>query len=96
MPLNLSASDWALILILHFPTPLNILVVRMNCIDVRSDTVTVPTLKMREAMRDAEVGDDVYGEDPTISRLIHKATEMFGKEAGLFVPSGNSSDTQGS
>jgi threonine aldolase len=60
----------------------------MKFIDLRSDTVTQPTPLMREAMAKAEVGDDVYGEDPTINRLQEKAAEMMGKEAGLFVPSG--------
>ncbi len=57
-------------------------------IDLRSDTVTKPTFAMREAMAKAEVGDDVYGEDPTVNRLEHMAAELLGKEAGLFVPSG--------
>jgi threonine aldolase len=57
-------------------------------IDLRSDTVTKPTAAMREAMYSAEVGDDVYGEDPTVNRLQEMAAEMLGKEAGLFVPSG--------
>lgn len=60
----------------------------MDMIDLRSDTVTKPTLEMREAMAKAEVGDDVYGEDPTINRLQEAAAEKMGKEAGLFVPSG--------
>lgn len=60
----------------------------MNYIDLRSDTVTKPTPEMREAMARAEVGDDVYGEDPTAIRLQQLAAEMFGKEAALFVPSG--------
>jgi threonine aldolase len=60
----------------------------MKKIDMRSDTVTQPTPAMREAMAKAEVGDDVYGEDPTINRLQEMAAEMMGKEAGLFVPSG--------
>ena len=59
-----------------------------NIIDLRSDTVTVPTPAMWEAMAHAEVGDDVYGEDPSINRLQKLAAEMMGKEAGLFVPSG--------
>ena len=57
-------------------------------IDLRSDTVTHPTPAMREAMYRAEVGDDVYGEDPTINRLERLAAEMVGKEAAIFVPSG--------
>jgi threonine aldolase len=57
-------------------------------IDLRSDTVTHPTPAMREAMYHAEVGDDVYGEDPTINRLEQLAAEMVGKAAALFVPSG--------
>jgi threonine aldolase len=55
-------------------------------IDLRSDTVTRPTPEMRRAMAAAEVGDDVYLEDPTINRLQERAAEIFGKEAGLFVP----------
>lgn len=57
-------------------------------VDLRSDTVTRPTPAMRRAMADAEVGDDVYHEDPTINRLEARAAEVFGREAGLFVPSG--------
>jgi threonine aldolase len=57
-------------------------------IDLRSDTVTQPTQAMREAMAAAEVGDDVYGEDPTINRLEEAAAELMGKEAAVFVPSG--------
>src|SRR3712207_6288468 len=57
-------------------------------IDVRSDTVTQPTPDMRRAMAQAEVGDDVYGEDPTVNRLQELAAEMLGKEAALFVASG--------
>jgi threonine aldolase len=60
----------------------------MNYIDLRSDTVTKPTDEMRDAMARAEVGDDVYGEDPTARRLQERAAEMFGKDAALFVPSG--------
>ena len=60
----------------------------MKIIDLRSDTVTLPTPEMREAMAKAQVGDDVYGEDVTINQLQEKAAEMLGKEAGLFVPSG--------
>lgn len=57
-------------------------------IDLRSDTVTQPTAAMREAMARAAVGDDVFGEDPTVNGLQEMAAEMLGKEAGLFVPSG--------
>lgn len=57
-------------------------------IDLRSDTVTRPTPEMRAAMAAAEVGDDVYGEDPTVNLLERRAAEVFGREAALFVPSG--------
>ncbi len=57
-------------------------------IDLRSDTVTTPTEDMRKAMARAEVGDDVYGEDPTVNRLQETAATMLGKRFGLFVPSG--------
>jgi threonine aldolase len=60
----------------------------MNYIDLRSDTVTKPTPEMREAMAEAEVGDDVYMDDPTVNALQIKAAEMLGKEDSLFVPSG--------
>lgn len=60
----------------------------MNFVDLRSDTVSHPTPEMREAMAVAPVGDDVYGEDPTINRLQEMAAGLTGKEAGLFVPSG--------
>jgi threonine aldolase len=59
-----------------------------NVVDLRSDTVTRPTVAMRRAMAEAEVGDDVYGEDPTVNRLEKRAAEIFGKEAALFVPTG--------
>jgi threonine aldolase len=57
-------------------------------VDLRSDTVTRPTREMRQAMAEAVVGDDVYGEDPTVNRLERRAAEIFGKEAALFVPTG--------
>ncbi len=60
----------------------------MKLIDLRSDTVTKPTERMRRAMAEAEVGDDVYMEDPTVLRLQERAAELTGKEAALFVPSG--------
>jgi threonine aldolase len=60
----------------------------INMIDLRSDTVTKPTPEMRIAMSNAEVGDDVFGEDPTINRLQEMAAAMLGKEAALFVASG--------
>src|ERR1700751_5954114 len=62
-------------------------------IDLRSDTVTHPTPAMREAMYRAEVGDGVYGEDPTINHLQELAAERTGKEAALFVPSGTMGNT---
>ena len=58
-------------------------------IDLRSDTVTRPTAAMREAMARAEVGDDVYGEDPTVNRLQERVAELLGVEAALYVPSGS-------
>ena len=61
-------------------------------IDLRSDTVTRPTSSMREAMGRAEVGDDVFGDDPTVARLEELAAGMLGKEAGMFVPSGTQSN----
>lgn len=60
----------------------------MRVIDLRSDTVTKPTAAMRTAMGAAEVGDDVYGEDPTVNRLEQRAAEVFGREAAIFVPTG--------
>ncbi len=60
----------------------------MDFIDLRSDTVTKPTPEMREAMAKAEVGDDVYEDDPTVNKLQEMAAEILGKEAALFVPSG--------
>ena len=64
----------------------------MRTIDFRSDTVTQPTAAMRAAMSAAPVGDDVYGEDPTVNRLQVTAAEMLGKEAALFTPSGTQSN----
>jgi threonine aldolase len=57
-------------------------------IDLRSDTVTRPTAAMRRAMAEAEVGDDVLGEDPTVNALQRRTAELLGKESALFVPSG--------
>ena len=57
-------------------------------IDLRSDTVTKPTEEMRKAMAEAEVGDDVYKEDPTVKELERAVSNLLGKEAGLFVPAG--------
>jgi threonine aldolase len=62
-------------------------------IDLRSDTVTRPTAAMRQAMFEAEVGDDVYAEDPTANRLEQRAAEVIGKEAALFVPTGTMGNT---
>jgi threonine aldolase len=59
-----------------------------SAIDLRSDTVTQPTTEMRKAMAEAEVADDVYGEDPTMNRLHERAAQIFQKEAAIFVPSG--------
>ena len=64
-------------------------------IDLRSDTVTKPNEEMRRAMAAADVGDDVYGEDPTVNRLEVRAAEIFGKEAALFVPTGTMGNTIG-
>lgn len=61
-------------------------------IDFRSDTVTKPSEAMRRAMSNAEVGDDVYGEDPTVNRLQERVAELLGKEAALFTPSGSMAD----
>ena len=65
----------------------------MKTIDLRSDTVTRPTPEMRRAMMEAEVGDDVYGEDPTVNRLEERAAEAAGKQAALFVPTGTMGNT---
>jgi len=65
----------------------------MKTIDLRSDTVTKPTPAMRRAMMEAEVGDDVYGEDPTVNRLEEQAAELAGKQAALFVPTGTMGNT---
>lgn len=62
-------------------------------VDLRSDTVTRPSPRMREAMARAEVGDDVYGEDPTVNRLEERAAELLGKEDALFVPTGTMGNT---
>ncbi|HZO54268.1 MAG TPA: beta-eliminating lyase-related protein, partial [Bryobacteraceae bacterium] len=62
-------------------------------IDLRSDTVTKPTAAMKRAMTEAELGDDVYQEDPTVNRLEERAAQVFGKEAALFVPTGTMGNT---
>jgi threonine aldolase len=67
----------------------------MALIDLRSDTVTRPSAGMREAMARAEVGDDVFGDDPTVNRLQEIAAERFGMQAGLFFPSGTQSNLAG-
>lgn len=67
----------------------------MEFVDLRSDTVTRPTPAMRQAMAEALVGDDVYGEDPTVNRLQEMAAERMGKEAGLFVASGTMGNLAG-
>ena len=60
--------------------------------DLRSDTVTRPTPRMREAMAKAPVGDDVYGDDPTVNRLEREIASLFGKQASILVPSGTMSN----
>src|SRR5277367_6986832 len=60
----------------------------MELIDLRSDTVTLPSADMRQAMPAAPVGDDQYGEDPSVNRLQERIADLLGKEAALFVPSG--------
>jgi threonine aldolase len=60
----------------------------MEYVDLRSDTVTKPTPEMREAMAEAEVGDDVFRDDPTVNKLEALAAEKLGKESAIFVPSG--------
>ncbi|HEX7464563.1 MAG TPA: beta-eliminating lyase-related protein, partial [Actinomycetota bacterium] len=57
-------------------------------VDLRSDTVTKPSAAMRKAMAEAEVGDDWFGDDPTVNRLQERAAEVTGKEAALYVPTG--------
>ena len=64
----------------------------MKLIDLRSDTVTLPSPEMRQAMANAELGDDVFGEDPTVNRLQEMAAEMLGKEAALLTASGTQSN----
>ena len=63
--------------------------IMQKIVDLRSDTVTKPSLEMRRAMYDAEVGDDVFGDDPTVNKLQESVAELLGKEASLFVPSGS-------
>ena len=67
----------------------------MRVIDLRSDTVTRPTLAMRAAMAAAEVGDDVYGEDPSVNALQRQLAALLGEEAALFMPSGTQSNLCG-
>ncbi|MDE0357010.1 MAG: beta-eliminating lyase-related protein, partial [Gammaproteobacteria bacterium] len=64
-------------------------------IDLRSDTVTLPTPAMRDAMAAAPVGDDVYGDDPTVNALEARTAELLGKEAAVFVPTGTMSNQIG-
>ena len=68
----------------------------MTRIDLRSDTVTLPSAGMRQAMAAAPVGDDQYGEDPSVNRLQERVAESLGMEAGLFVPSGTMANQIGS
>jgi threonine aldolase len=73
----------------NWKTRTNVGFMSARIIDLRSDTVTKPSAAMRRAMAEADVGDDVYIEDPTVNRLQERAAEIFGREAGLFVPSGS-------
>src|SRR6266851_5188061 len=66
-----------------------------SIIDLRSDTVTRPTPAMRAAIQAAEVGDDVFGEDPTVNQLEERVADLLGKEAALYVPSGTMSNQIG-
>lgn len=72
----------------RFVRPAGVVVEDSRTIDLRSDTVTMPSPAMRRAMAEAAVGDDFYGEDPTVRALEERGAELLGKEAGLFVPSG--------
>src|SRR5690348_18278196 len=67
----------------------------VDVVDLRSDTVTRPSAGMRQAMAQAEVGDDVFGDDPTVNRLQDVLAERLGFEAGLFVPSGTQANLIG-
>jgi len=67
----------------------------MDRIDLRSDTVTLPSHSMRKAMAEAPVGDDQYGEDPTVRRLQERIADILGKEAALFLPSGTMANQTG-
>ena len=64
----------------------------MTVVDLRSDTVTQPTAAMRAAMLEAPLGDDVFGDDPSVNALQQRIAELLGKEAALFVPSGTQSN----
>src|SRR5690242_20487380 len=68
---------------------------KRTAIDLRSDTVTRPTLAMRRAMAEAEVGDDVLGEDPTVKALERRTADLLGKEAALYMPSGTMANQVG-
>src|SRR5262249_44514162 len=68
--------------------PLGPYITAVTAVDLRSDTLTMPTADMRRAMAEAELGDDVFGEDPTINRLEQRAAELMGKQAAVFVASG--------
>lgn len=72
----------------HKATALSSDQTKFRVVDLRSDTISQPSPEMRAAMANALVGDDVYGEDPTVTELERRSAEIFGKEAALFVPSG--------
>lgn len=80
-----STSRKALVVRLHHPLRAKVAFAIPELIDLRSDTVTRPTAEMRAAMAVAEVGDDVYGEDPTVNLLERRVAEISGREAALFV-----------
>src|SRR5690349_10240290 len=94
-PLTLHSSLLAASRQSRYHSPPRIRRVPMKQIDLRSDTVTLPSEAMRSTMAAAEVGDDVYGEDPTVNRLEVFAAQMLGKEAALFVASGTQGNLLG-
>src|SRR6266496_6654860 len=89
MPSATATGTWSRTRCRLRPEPFPILASPMaSPIDLRSDTVTRPTPAMRKAMAEAEVGDDWYGDDPTVNRLQARCAEITGKEAAIYVPTG--------